>query len=591
MVLNYLESQKKLEKSVRVEIDKKKLWKHVEYLCGIGEKFSGTPEEKKACDYFVEQVKKEGVPIDVHEFEAYISWPSHDRSKDAELTILEHKEIKVTCQSHAMSASTKGIEKEIVDLGPGDLQDYEGKDVKGKIVLVDFAALWAPERLLIAQEKGAAGQITISGDPVIHDMVVTSVWGTPTRESAERIPRIPIVSVTHEDGLKLRALCKKGLVKARMKVKIWKGWPKILLPVVTIPGAEEPDKYFLIHGHYCSWGQGMTDNVGGNAQFIEMTKIFWKHRKELKRGVKIAWWPGHSMGRYAGSTWFVDNNWEDLNKNCIGQMNIDSPGVTGATDWVSSSSSELTNFNRVNMAEYEKTLIKKPVRISNSTWVFRAGDQSFTGIGVARIGCNQDIPEDSPLKGKTTGGGAGGWWWHTLQDTIDKGDKDNLAKTMEVNMTTVLRILNAEVLPFNFEPVADDYLKTLNELQEAGKVAFDLSSLIEKANELKKTAQELEKYRAKVEESRKGDIKKLNNKLMKLSRILMPAYCVETNRFDQDPATHVPPMPRLQPIRELVKMDQKSDEARFLKTSLMRERNKMFHALTEAEELMKAIQK
>jgi hypothetical protein len=208
---------------------------------------------------------------------------------------------------------------------------------------------------------------------------------------------------------------------------------------------------------------------------------------------------------------------------------------------------------------------------------------------VARIGCNQDIPADSPLKGKTTGGGAGGWWWHTLQDTIDKGDKDNLAQTMEVNMTTVLRLLNADVLPLNFEPVADDYIKTLNELQEAGKGTFDLTPLIEKTKEVKKTAQELEKHRSKIEETKKGDIKKLNDRLMRLSRILMPAYGVETNRFDQDPATRVPPMPKLQPIRELAKMDQKSDEARFLKTSLMRERNKMFNALTKTQELMGAI--
>jgi hypothetical protein len=143
----------------------------------------------------------------------------------------------------------------------------------------------------------------------------------------------------------------------------------------------------------------------------------------------------------------------------------------------------------------------------------------------------------------------------------------------------------------DFEPVTDDYIKTLNELQEAGKGTFDLTPLLEKAKEVKKAAKELEEYRVKVEESKKGDVRRLNDKLMKLSRILMPAYCVETNRFDQDPATRVPPMPRLQPIKELAAMDQTSDEARFLKTSLTRERNKVFHALTEAKELMEAIKR
>ncbi|GAH03928.1 unnamed protein product, partial [marine sediment metagenome] len=67
--------------------------------------------------------------------------------------------------------------------------------------------------------------------------------------------------------------------------------------------------------------------------------------------------------------------------------------------------------------------------------VFRAGDQSFTGIGIARLGCGVSIPSDSPHKGKTTGGGGGGWWWHTLQDTIDKGDKNLLQLQMLVNIS------------------------------------------------------------------------------------------------------------------------------------------------------------
>jgi hypothetical protein len=319
-----------------------------------------------------------------------------------------------------------------------------------------------------------------------------------------------------------------------------------------------------------------------------MAKIFWKHRKNLKRGIKIAWWPGHSQGRYAGSTWFVDKFWEDISENCIGQMNIDSPGVIGATEWASSSSSELAHFNKANISEYEKELVKQPIRVANSTWAFRAGDQSFQGIGVARLGCNQNIPDSSPLKGKTTGGGAGGWWWHTLQDTLDKGDKENLYKTMEVNMTSVLRLVNTKTLPYNFEPVADDYIKTLNELQEASKNKFDLSPLIEKANELKKATQKLEQTRLQAEKSDK-DVKNLNENLMQLIRILTPTYCVQTHRFEQDPAIRVPPMPKLQPIRDLPNIDPKSDESRFIITTLIRERNRVIHTLNESLKLISKI--
>ncbi len=56
------------------------------------------------------------------------------------------------------------------------------------------------------------------------------------------------------------------------------------------------------------------------------------HRGKLRRSVKVGWWVGHSYGRYAGSTWYCDTFFNDLRKNCVGYMDIDSPGVKGATD-------------------------------------------------------------------------------------------------------------------------------------------------------------------------------------------------------------------------------------------------------------------
>jgi len=600
MFIKPTKEQLKLEKDIRAEIDKEKLWEHVKYLCRIGEKFSGTPESKQAVDYFVKSVHDHGVPIDVYEFDSYLSFPSHDRSKDATLEVVEPSKFSVKCQSHAMSGSTQLIERELVDVGPGDLEDYERKDVDGKIVLVDFAALWAPERLWIAQQKGAIGQITISGDPVIHDMVVTTIWGTPTRKSSERIPKIPIVSITNEDGKKLRELCSKGPVKVRLSVDIWRGWKKVNLPVVHIKGSEYPDKYFLVHGHFCSWGDGMTDNVGGNAHFIEMAKIFWKYRDKLKRGVMIAWWPGHSQGRYSGSTWFVDQFWGDLNENCIAQMNVDSPGVLGATLWRSSCSSELKDFNEYNMDEFSKEFINEPIPTIDSTLIFRAGDQSFTGIGIPRLGSNTSIPDDSPLKGKTTGGGGGGWWWHTLEDTINKGDKELLPLPLMVNMTTIARMCNADILPFNFESVADDFLEVFKELKEASEGTFDLSPLIKKTENMKDAAKELEarlgkemqEYNALSDDKKEKyveTLKRVDENLLEITHTLQPVFCTESGRFEQDPAIRIPPIPTLQPINELAKMDQNSEEARFLKTELARQRNKVSYALTKAIRIMDKI--
>ncbi len=71
---------------------------------------------------------------------------------------------------------------------------------------------------------------------------------------------------------------------------------------------------------------GIGDNAVGDAALLELARVFHKNRAELALGLKVAWWPGHSTGRYGGSTWYADNFGLDLARNCIAQVDIDSPG-------------------------------------------------------------------------------------------------------------------------------------------------------------------------------------------------------------------------------------------------------------------------
>ena len=62
----------------------------------------------------------------------------------------------------------------------------------------------------------------------------------------------------------------------------------------------------LVHGHYDCWEVGVGDNATGDATLLELARVLWVIARRLRRSVKLAWWPGHSTGRYAGSTWFAD---------------------------------------------------------------------------------------------------------------------------------------------------------------------------------------------------------------------------------------------------------------------------------------------
>lgn len=60
----------------------------------------------------------------------------------------------------------------------------------------------------------------------------------------------------------------------------------------------------------------------GDAALLEVARVLWAHRDILKRSVRIAWWPGHSTGRYARSAKFADRFAIDLDE----KVNCDSPG-------------------------------------------------------------------------------------------------------------------------------------------------------------------------------------------------------------------------------------------------------------------------
>ena len=57
----------------------------------------------------------------------------------------------------------------------------------------------------------------------------------------------------------------------------------------------------------------------------------------MRRGIRFAFWSGHSQGRYAGSAWYADHAWRELHQRCVVHLNVDSTGARGATGTMASS--------------------------------------------------------------------------------------------------------------------------------------------------------------------------------------------------------------------------------------------------------------
>ena len=248
-----------------------------------------------------------------------------------------------------------------------------------------------------------------------------------------------------------------------------------LLPVVEIRGQQDPDEFLLVHGHYDSWYEGIGDNATGDAALLELARVLWGLRDRLKRTVRIAWWPGHSTGRYAGSTWYADTFADEIDEHCIAQLDIDSPGCEGATAY--EEVMWMAEADALCRSSIQDALGVRAERVRP----LRAGDYSFNQIGPTGLYMLlSNIPiEERKRRGYYAVGGCGGnIAWHTPDDLMPVADLEILRRDLCVYLTTIVRILNAPLHPFDYAAAADEMRAAVATYHEAAGGAVDFAPLL-----------------------------------------------------------------------------------------------------------------
>ena len=569
-----------LEQKVLSEVSSQLLMKHTQEISKYV-RISGSEDEARSLEYIKRILAGYGFRMKEHRFDAYIGYP-----ETAALHVTSPESRKIDGCSAALAPSTplQGTEAELVYVGLGDAEAFSKVDVKGKLVLAEGIA--EPEVAKRADDHEALGEVFIN-DEFAHEGIVSVVWGTPTHETASLLPETPCISISDKDGTYLKRLLETGKVQVRLTARTWRGWKKIPVLTAELRGSIERDRYVLLSGHIDSWYYGAMDNASANAMMIEVARIMSKHRKQLRRGLRVAFWSGHSHGRYAGSTWYADNFWFNLEKNCVANINADSLGSKGAT--------VLTEASVMPEAwDFASSITDRVVGQKLAGRRFsRAGDQSFWGIGIPSIFMSlSEIPveaskRDQSLRTVTIFGPSptgSGWWWHTQYDTLDKIDADNLNRDTKVYALVTLALCTSAILPFNYQKTAGDIKKYLNELQTLCGEKFDLRPLLERANKLATALAKLNRAATRSRGNRKTEV--INATIMRLGRLLVPLTYTSKGRFEHDLAILMPPLPCLDDVRRMANLDENSDEFKFLSNGMRRNSNRVASVLDEALELV-----
>jgi hypothetical protein len=536
------------------------------------ERESGSPGEARAFDYLERTLKQHGLAVERREIEALISLPQEGHIVLGDGAVIEGL-------THAFSTSTGGLDGEVVAVGEGAPEDYARAGAAGKIALIDGLA--TPGKAWTAETAGTLGQIFINVDH-LHNMIVTTIWGTPTPETAARLPRTPCLSIRRADAQRLRALMARGPARVRLVTTVRTGWTPIPLLIAQLDGRAE-DRFLLVSGHVDSWHHGAMDNGTANATMLEVARLVASRREALRRGLRLAFWSGHSHGRYAGSAWYADHAWGELHRRCVAHLNVDSTGARGATDYSTLHATE-------DLAAFAEAAVFDVTGQAGRARRFpRAGDQSFWGAGVPSAfmslsGIPRQDTELSRVMERLVGTAGFPWWWHTREDTVDKIDPDVLVLDTRVYLAATLRLLNAPLLPLDHGRLTRALAAALGDLDAAAAGRFDFGPLTRAARALEAGTDALSSHLGRLADGAPaaGDLEHANATLVRLSRLLIPLAYTSGDRFRHDLALPLPPLAGLAPARRLADLAPGSDAFKFASAALVQERNRVLDALEAA---------
>jgi hypothetical protein len=188
------------------------------------------------------------------------------------------------------------VTAELVDVGKGtSAKDYEGKDVRGRIVLAD-GALPAVHKLA-CEERGAAGFLSAypnqstpwSGDD--RDLVR---WGHLSPYQLQNRFAF-MVSKRQAQELRSRLAASEAIVlRARVAAKMVPATYDVV--VATIPGTDASAGEVAVTAHLCHESAGANDNASGSAAILEVGRALAsaiRNRALLppRRTIRFLWLP------------------------------------------------------------------------------------------------------------------------------------------------------------------------------------------------------------------------------------------------------------------------------------------------------------
>jgi hypothetical protein len=176
------------------------------------------------------------------------------------------------------------------------------------------------------------------------------------------------------------------------------------------------------------------------------------------------------------------------------------------------------------------------------------------------------------------GGVSLGWWWHTTEDLIDKIDPTFLRRDAGIYAETLLRLTTDERLPFDPAAEADEIASAAERYHASAGGRIDLSGTARAARGLASAIRAANVAELPADEA--------NAVTMALCRTLIPVNYTRNGPFHHDLAVETKPVPGLMDATALASLEPAGDDWHYLHAKLVRERNRVEHALRAAKGML-----
>jgi len=341
------------------------------------------------------------------------------------------------------------------------------------------------------------------GDPLTPGYVASATTKRLTLKEAKSITKIPVLPISYGDAQPLLAALKgpmapedwrgtlpipyhvgPGPAKVHLKVEFNWDLKPVNDVIAKIPGSVAPDEWIIRGNHHDAWVNGAEDPVSGQAPLLEearalgmLLKQGWKPRRTI---IYCAWDGEEPM--LLGSTEWVEAHADELRQHAAVYINTDgndrgvlSMGgshtleqfINGVARDIEDPETNMSVWQRLQLsriAEAKSADQRKELRQRADLRINALGSGTdFTGfldhLGIATLDLSYSGEDEQGIYHSIYDD----FYWYTHFSDYDFIYGRALSQTVG---TSVMRLADAEVVPFDFVDFADTIQKYTKDLEK-----------------------------------------------------------------------------------------------------------------------------